>query len=452
MPTGPEPDAPDDYDSRQDRGEIVPLPAVYPGALDRTGLDHDAVKVLRRLARNGHEAYLVGGGVRDLLLGRSPKDFDVATDARPQDVRRIFRNCRVIGRRFRLAHILFANDKIIECATFRRDPELSYLVTDADLAPGLRNVEPDAVRLVPDKRHHTEEEDLLIRHDNHFGDPHEDAIRRDFTINGLFYDVARDEVIDYVGGVANLHRRVVRTIGDPGVRFREDPVRILRAIKFSARLDLGIEPDVLRAMRLYVGELSRAASPRVLEELFRLMRGGAAHRSLFLMHDIGAFEVIVPEIATFLAEGGDAVDETWERLMAVDRAHARDDLPADAIMLAALLLGPLERAARLADQPQMAMDAALGRLSARLSIPRRMKEHVSQIIGAQTRLRSGKLGGMARREHFRDALLLHAIDCEAKGWPAPTYKVPPPKPKAERGDGPPRRRRRRRRRGGGGGG
>ncbi|MEZ4257174.1 MAG: polynucleotide adenylyltransferase PcnB, partial [Polyangiales bacterium] len=157
------------------RASNVPEPMVYEHPIPESDIDSDAIKVLRRLVRHDHTAYLVGGGVRDLLLGRPPKDFDVATSARPNEVRSLFRNCRIIGRRFRLAHILFSGGKVIETATFRREP-------NADEEGG----------------------DLLIRHDNVFGDPHEDAIRRDFTINGLFYDIERGEVIDYVGGVPDL--------------------------------------------------------------------------------------------------------------------------------------------------------------------------------------------------------------------------------------------------------
>src|SRR5690606_9397235 len=185
-------------------------PDLYPVEFDERRVDTAAAKVVKRLTRNGFEAYLVGGCVRDLLIGRRPKDFDVATSARPDDVRRLFRNSRIIGRRFRLVHVLFSGGKVIETATFRRAPEQS----------GGRDGD-----------------DLLIRNDNVFGDAHEDAQRRDFTINGLFYDIDRQEVIDWVGGMPDIERRSVHTIGDPVVSFLEDPVRILRAVKFSARLD-----------------------------------------------------------------------------------------------------------------------------------------------------------------------------------------------------------------------
>ena len=195
----------------------VPTPDIYRGLIVAERIDPDAVKVLKRLTRHGHTAYLVGGGVRDLLLGRAPKDFDIATSARPGEVRRLFRNCRVIGRRFRLAHILFAGGKIIEVATFRRDPRdaREEVEEEGDLDLETR---PSSHALRGD------DADLLIRQDNTFGDPHEDAIRRDFTINALFYDLDRRQVLDWCGGVSHIQHRVIHTIGEPRVRFREDPI------------------------------------------------------------------------------------------------------------------------------------------------------------------------------------------------------------------------------------
>src|SRR4051794_8159775 len=204
---------------KEDDADVRPTPHAvrHDAGFDEDRVDPDAQKVVRRLTRHGFEAYLVGGGVRDLLLDRRPKDFDIATDARPEDVRSLFRNSRIIGRRFRLVHVLFGGGKVIEVATFRRTPTLDVDPLEAN---------GSAVADV----------DLLIRSDNAFGEAHEDAVRRDFTINALFYDLERGQILDWVGGMRDIERRVVRTIGDPETRFREDPVRILRAIKFAARL------------------------------------------------------------------------------------------------------------------------------------------------------------------------------------------------------------------------
>ena len=182
-------------------------PRILPRAehtVSRRNIDPDALKVLYRLKSHGFTAYLVGGGVRDLLLGRKPKDFDIATSAHPQAVKRLFRNCFIIGRRFRLCHVRFGK-KVVEVSTFRRLAE-------------------------------AQQGETLIVRDNTFGTPEEDAFRRDFTVNALFYDIATFSVIDYVAGLEDLQQRLIRTIGDPATRFREDPVRMLRAVALAARL------------------------------------------------------------------------------------------------------------------------------------------------------------------------------------------------------------------------
>jgi poly(A) polymerase len=420
-----------------------PPPAVYPVELEPRNIDKDAVKVIRRLTRYGHRAYLVGGGVRDLLLDRKPKDFDVATSAKPQEVRRLFRNCRIIGRRFRLAHILFGGGKVIEVATFRRDPTQRFHAKPyPELPDGVREDLEAPMWLAPLRSGVEEEDDLLIRNDNVFGQPHEDSIRRDFTINGLFFDLENSEVIDYVGGMPDVARRVVRTIGDPDVRFREDPVRILRAIKFSARIDMGIDPDVYDAMVEYRGELARAARPRLLEELFRLMRGGAAHRSIYLAWDLGVLAELLPEVASFLDDDAPGSDRTWRRLMAIDRLHADGKLPSDSVLLAALLLGPLEELMEGARDPAAVYDEVMEDAAFRLSVPRRIKERVRLMVTTQRRLRQNKLGSIVRRDYFVDAATLFAIDREANGEELPDWAADPEAVSEHK----PRRRRRRRRR------
>lgn len=392
----------------------VPEPVRYRGIVPKDRVDADAAKVVKRLTRSGHDAYLVGGGVRDLLLGQKPKDFDVATSARPHEVRALFRNCRVIGRRFRLAHVLFAGGKIIEVATFRRDPR-------DDDAPIDSVDEGDGVRLVPAKRAVDEDTDLLIRHDNAFGEPHEDAIRRDFTINGLFYDIEADEVIDYVGGVRDVRAQLVRTIGDPAIRFREDPIRILRAIKFCARLDLGIDPDLYEAMIDQAQTVSRASPPRTFEEILRLLRGSASHRSFYLLWDTGLLSVMLPELSAYLDDVGEEGDVAWHRLRAVDRLAAKGCLPNDTVLLSALLQSPAEEYMEGERDPALAFDAFAEDMSARFTIPRRIRERMRLLLAVQKRLRDGKIGNIARREFFADAALLHGLDCEARGIPVPNW-------------------------------
>src|SRR3982075_1197117 len=228
-------------------------PRIVPRAehqLSRRDVDPDALKGMHRLRQYDHVAYLVGGSVRDLLLGRRPKDFDIGTSAHPYQVKKLFRNCWIIGRRFRLAHVKFGQ-KVIEVATFRRQ-----------VAAGEEIVQDG----VPAPDPTTPEGEQLIHHDNTFGTPEEDAFRRDFTINALFYDIATFSVIDYVGGLEDLRSGVVRSIGDPDVRLNEDPVRMLRAIAIAARLDFTIEPTLLDAIRTHRHEIPMRSSVRLLDE------------------------------------------------------------------------------------------------------------------------------------------------------------------------------------------
>jgi len=435
--------APRDDEPSAERG---PRPTIHRRAFPAEHLDEDALKVLRRLHREGHEAYLVGGCVRDLLLGKKPKDFDVTTSARPHEVKAAFRNCRIIGRRFRLAHILFGGGKVIETATFRRDPTAAgdedAFLADTQEARAALDAGDFASRASAGKPR-DEDADLLIRNDNVWGDPHEDALRRDFTINGLFYDVERGEVIDYVGGLHDVERRAINTIGLPDVRFREDPVRILRAIKFSARLDLGIDPEVYDAMVAQREELRKAARPRLFEEILRLLRGGAAHRSIWLAWELGVLSVVLPELAVSLDDDAARSFSVWGRLDAIDASVKAGRPPADAVLMAALLLGPIEEAIDGAADPADAYEDFLRDVGESLEIPRRMKDQMRAIIGSQRRLRGGRGASLVRRPFYADAVQLFEL-CSG-GRPA---RVPPPAPSSDESEGgalsAARRRRRRR--------
>jgi poly(A) polymerase len=363
-----------------------PQPTRIDAGFDQARVDPDAQKVVRRLTRHGFQAYLVGGGVRDLLLDRRPKDFDIATDARPEDVRRLFRNSRIIGRRFRLVHVLFGGGKVIEVATFRRSP-----IIDVDALDGASG-----------------DPDLLIRSDNAFGEAHEDALRRDFTINALFYDLDAGQILDWVGGMADIERRVVRTIGEPETRFREDPVRILRAIKFAARLDLGIDPEVYDAMVFTRASLARAARPRLFEEILRLLRGGGAHRSIWLAWELG----------TFLDDdsGDGAATRVWRLLGEVDRRTVERGTPFDDIVLSTLLLLEPMREACEGERDRIA--AAYGFLDpviARLAMPRRVADAVRRIVSILPRLGSGRAGRFARSGLSDLALQIYEIERAARG-------------------------------------
>jgi poly(A) polymerase len=372
-------------------------------------IDPDAANVVRRLRDAGHAAYLVGGCVRDLLLKLKPKDFDVVTSATPEQIRRLFKNSRVIGRRFKLAHIFFG-PKIIETSTFRANPREMEEDDNDGAAP--------------------ESGDLLIRRDNVFGTPEQDARRRDFTVNGLFYDLQTKQVIDHVEGLPDLEARIVRTIGDPDIRFREDPIRILRAVKFAARCNLTIEPETYRRMMEHRQEIAKSAQARVSEEFYRLLRAGAAKRSLEILVETELLDLLVPELARGLR--GEPADEEaalrrrrlWAYLAALDRsATARPLAPSNALILAALMLPPLRDALDpdtngVRDIGQMVTQAITPALE-RLRPSRRDSELARQILLALRRQLPSKRARRADhrdrgREHFGETLRLAEIVADAE--------------------------------------
>jgi len=253
--------------SSSNTNQPADTPTILPRSahsLSRNQIDENTLKILYRLHRHGYLAYLVGGSVRDLLLGRTPKDFDVGTDATPQQVRKLFRNCFLVGRRFRLAHIRFGRDQVIEVATFRRHPR------------------PDEFPEDP------AEHSFFVQ--NQFGTPREDAFRRDFTINALFYNIADFSIVDHVGGLKDLENRQLRVIGDPQVRFAEDPVRMLRALEFSARLDFSLDEEILEGLTKQAPLLAGAAPARVREKLLQFFRLGVASEVLQRAQSLGMLQ------------------------------------------------------------------------------------------------------------------------------------------------------------------
>lgn len=280
---------------------IVPRDA---HGISRSRIDPHTLTVLYRLHRAGFLAYLVGGGVRDLLLGRTPKDFDVGTNATPQQVKRLFRNCFLVGRRFRLAHVRFGADEVVEVATFRRQATADDLPED----PG----------------------DHRLLAENVFGTPREDAFRRDFTINALFYDIATFSIIDHVGGLKDLEARRLRVIGDPLVRFTEDPVRMLRALEFAARLDFSLDEKTREGIYARAPLIAEAAPARIREELLELFRHAVAGKVLRHAQATGLLE---PLLAGY--EGDEATFALLDRLDARTRAGSK---VSEGMVLAALFL------------------------------------------------------------------------------------------------------------------
>ena len=460
-------------------GAATPPPA--PPDIPEAKLDIDALRTVQRLRRAGHAAYFVGGCVRDLLLGHKPKDFDIATSAHPQQVKETFRNCRLVGRRFRLAHVFYKSGKIIEVSTFRAAP-VDVL---EDLPP------EEQARLV--------DVDRLITRDNVFGSAEEDARRRDFTVNALFYDPEAGRVIDYVAGRADLESRLMRTIGEPQLRMREDPVRILRAVRFSARLGFTVEAATWKALKDHVKEIPRCAPPRVLEEILKLLRSGASRRCFEMLVELDALKVLLAPVAQSLEDAGEGGPARFfAALEAMDEHLRSGERPDDAVLLAATLLwlprndaphaapmpkGTAERVAHepppsdeeaqlpWSDSDDTGVDDVLADMVRTARLPRRIAERCRLLLAAlpvmlgQRRRRKFNPQAFAEQHHFHDALTLLEIYVRATGEGADAFSrwaaratgeevaEPPPSPTdvmEEPGPRKKRRSRRGRRRGHGG--
>lgn len=274
--------------------------------IDTKLIDRDALMVMQKLRDAGFTAYLVGGSVRDLLVKRRPKDFDISTSARPEQIKALFnRNCILIGRRFRLAHIRFGH-KILEVSTFRTGENDSDLITQ----------------------------------DNEWGSPEEDVLRRDFTINGLFYDSSNHTIIDYVGGWEDIHRKTIRTIGDPNVRFKQDPVRMIRLLKFRARFNFDVDLDCRKALVRCREEILKSSPARVLEEFLRMLESGASSPFLMLLYESGLLHYLIPSLHQFLQ--GEQADRIYQYLYVVDHLIKENGhAPFDRALLCACLFFPL---------------------------------------------------------------------------------------------------------------
>ena len=372
-------------------------------SLSRSQIDPDALKVLYRLHQNSYVAYLVGGSVRDLLLGRRPKDFDIGTSAHPYQVKRLFKNCWVIGRRFRLAHVRFGM-KTIEVATFRRKVTAEELAAAEEAAAELRET-PEEGNAGPG----------LIHRENTFGTPEEDAFRRDFTINALFYDIGTFSIIDYTGGLEDLRAGIVRSIGDPAERFHEDPVRMLRAIAMAARLGFTIDAPIDNAIGNGRAEIARSAPARLIEEFYKLLRSGASEQAFRMMAERRLLEPIAHDLQKGSGE------RLWQSLAAVDAYRKRHEDTPDTLSNA-ILLGSLLVPLGMSGHPRQPAGTELEkepRLTlGMLPLARRDVERFRQIMGLQRRLLDARLSPRARRAlmhrgPFREALTWLAIHGQA---------------------------------------
>ncbi|MGH7249919.1 MAG: polynucleotide adenylyltransferase PcnB, partial [Minisyncoccia bacterium] len=370
-------------------------------------IDLNALWVVRRLRAKGHEAYLTGGCVRDLLLNRAPKDFDVATSARPEEVKNIFRNCRLIGRRFLLAHVVFPGGKIIETATFRAKPS-------------------------NEEQSEEESDDLLVVDDNVYGTIKEDAFRRDLTINGLFYDPVAGKVIDYVGGKEDLQAGLIRTIGDPEIRLQEDPVRILRAIRFAKRLGFEIEEQTLLAIRAHAKDLLRCAPARLQEEIVRLLNSGQAKDSCKLALECGILDVLMPELLDGMgikpqientqheAEALAINESDRESLMtywfnmlgALDQVSARECNISSAVAFSALLVPAYARLEKSTFNERNWIDKLCVNWSSRIRVTRRDQDIIRLLLTAiplfsLERIHHKSAQYLVRKPWFKEALLTY---------------------------------------------
>jgi poly(A) polymerase len=455
-------------------------PVIVPRAehpISRRDIDSDALKVLYRLHESGATAYLVGGSVRDLLLSRRPKDFDIGTSAHPYQVKKLFRNCWIIGRRFRLAHVRFGL-KTIEVATFRK-----HVPAGSESEPA----EPhEPVPLDPAEQGRADAQLLLQKHDNTFGTPEEDAFRRDFTVNALFYDIATFSIIDYVGGLQDLKDGLIRSIGDPNERFQEDPVRMLRAIVMASRLSFRVDPPIVNAIATHRRLMATASASRLIEEYYKILRSGYAEVTFRALAEHRLLEPVTPEI-----QRGAKNQALWDSLAALDAYRRRfEAAPAtlrNPVLLGSLLipLGLMPRGDRrgfepLPDEDEDEADnsgnliAPKAKLKFRrppkepivkigmLPIARGDTERLRQLLSLQSRISDLETSPRAKRAlmhrgPFEDALtwfeihgqspavlehwkgFIEALGDEAKHPPAVGDQPPVD------GEGPPRRRGRRRR-------
>lgn len=366
--------------------------------ISRTDISNAALKVLYRLKDGGHEAYLVGGGVRDLLLGGHPKDFDVATSATPEEVHQLFNNSRLIGRRFRLVHVRFGRE-IIEVATFR------------------------APAGAEDDDHQIAEGSGRVLRDNVWGSLEDDALRRDFTVNSLFYGIEDFAIRDYTGGVADIEARQLRLIGDPEQRYREDPVRMLRAARFAAKLDFEIEPGTAEPIGKLAHLLDNIPPARLFDEFGKLFQSGHALKSWQQLQKFDLTHHLFPLTAMWLNNDPEGVRKAYieHALRNTDERVAQDKPITPMFLFAVLLWGPVSgRARQLMDDESMsgvqALVAAGAELTAmqcqRIAVPKRFTFPMREIMQMQPRFerRTGKRAqALLSHRRFRAAYDLYAL-------------------------------------------
>jgi poly(A) polymerase len=368
------------YGSKEPR--IIPRP---DHNVSRSEFSDSALKVLYRLHKAGYQSFLVGGCVRDAMLDLHPKDFDVATNATPDEVKALFGNCRLIGRRFRLAHVRFGRE-IIEVATFRA-------AADDD-----------------DDDHHSDEEGRILR-DNVYGTIDEDVWRRDFTCNALYYNIADFSIWDYTGGFEDIRDRRIVLIGDPDVRMREDPVRMLRAVRFAAKLDFEIDAEVVAAIDRHAHLLTNVPAARLFDEFLKLFQGGNAERTFDLLYDHGLFQEMFPATAEELERDEDFRRFTRAALQNTDRRVRQGKSVTPMFLLGVFLYWPVKQVAatrrveeKMSESQALAVAAyeIAGQQQRRIALPKRFTIPMREMLSLQPRFdfRRGKRA-MKLLEHRR---------------------------------------------------
>ncbi|MDZ7643930.1 MAG: polynucleotide adenylyltransferase PcnB [Woeseiaceae bacterium] len=367
--------------------------------VSRAEISKNALKVLYRLNKAGFQAFLVGGGVRDALLELHPKDFDIATDAHPDEIKALFGNCRLIGRRFRLAHVRFGRE-VIEVATFRA-------------SAGDEDGHPDA---------ELDAEGRIVR-DNVYGTIDEDVWRRDFTCNALYYNIADFSIWDYTGGVEDIRNRRLVLIGDADTRLREDPVRMLRAIRFAAKLDFTIDASVENAMRGASGLLRNVPPARLFDEFLKMFQAGHAHKTFDLLRRHGLFRQLFPETDEYLDKDASFLRFVEAALVNTDRRVTSGKSVTPMFLIGVFLWAPVrERARQLREEENMSMPQSLnaagwditGLQQSRISMPKRFTAPMREMLALQPRFeqRTGRRGQrLLEHRRFRaayDFLVLRA--------------------------------------------
>jgi poly(A) polymerase len=350
-------------------------PSIYESSqhqIRKSDIDDDARKVVYRLQRAGFKAYIVGGGVRDILLGKKPKDFDISTDATPRQIKALFRNCRIIGRRFKLAHIFFAHGKILEVSTFR----------DSVALPEPSESEEESAQTA-----------APIANDNLYGTEETDALRRDLTINGLFLDVSSMQIIDYVQGMQDLQNGIIRIIGDPDVRFAEDPVRMLRAVRHSARNGFHIEASCWDSIMRNAHAIAQCSQVRVFDEIKKDVSSGCFLTILSLLGETGLLEFILPELLENNARLLSADSDCSVCLEKVDDMVASGGEVSATTVLAIIALFTAGDSIWLRDLAESLGDGRdlgerLASCFVRLSVPRKERERIQMLLSLWARARS----------------------------------------------------------------